>query len=96
MRFAVIAAMIATVSAAAGDACGKGSGAGKDSCGATACCGKTNTGDKVCSLDDTKANPDEAKYTDFVCMEGKGGKDGATNVGVSAAVVVVMSALYLA
>ena len=94
MRFAVIAAMIATVSASAGTACGKELGFGI--CGATACCGKTNTGDKVCSLDDTKGNPDEAKYTDFVCMEKKGGKDGATNVGVSAAVVVVMSALYLA
>ena len=94
MRFAVIAALIATVSAAAGDKCGKDSGQPKGSCGVTACCGKTNTGDKVCS-DDAKGNPDSATYSSFECMErkGPGMEEGASTIGVSAA-AMALSALY--
>ena len=94
MRFAVIAALIATVSAAAGDACGKESGQPKGNCGVTACCGRTDTGAKVCS-DDAKGNPDAATYTSFECMERKmnGDEEKASTIGVSAAVIAI-AALY--
>ena len=76
MRFAVIAAMIATVSAKKGEKCGKDSDAAlkkavkwvtqQGRCGDKECCGETNTKDMVCS-DKEKKNPDAVKYTSFVC-----------------------------
>ena len=76
MKVTLFAAMVAHVSAAAGDACGIGSGQEPGSCGATACCGRAvmdeaapENGELVCSTDDQE-NPDATKYATFLCNKG--------------------------